>query len=87
MGEELGHRVVLEGRKRLVVTGVSEVLSFEEDGALLRTAGGTLAVRGAGLQLKQLTPDGGQICVEGTLDGVFYEGKPREGGFWARLFG
>ena len=61
--ERLPHRVVLDERKKLSVTGVAEVLSFEEDMVVLKTSLGTLLIQGRGLKLKTLSPEGGQVAV------------------------
>lgn len=88
-GEErvIPHKVSLEERRHLTVTGVSEVVSFEEDSAVLRTSKGMLLVKGQGLELKLLTPDGGQVAIHGTVTGLLYEEPRAEGGFFSRLFG
>jgi sporulation protein YabP len=83
---ELPHRVVLDQRKKLTVTGVTEVVSFEEDGAVLKTAQGTLIIHGQQLKLKTLSLDGGQVDVTGTVTAIVYE-EPRAGGRLRRLFG
>lgn len=74
--ERLPHKVVLNERKTLTMTGVAEVLSFEEDMVVLKTSLGTLLIQGRGLKLKTLSPDGGQVAVEGTVAALSYE-EPR----------
>ena len=54
---------------------------------VLRTARGTLLVRGQDLHLKTLSLDGGQVAVDGTITALIYEEPRREGGFFSRLFG
>ena len=67
------------------MTGVTEVVSFEETAVVLHTALGTLTVQGSGLQLKTLSLEGGQVAVDGDISALIYE-EPRLGG-WRRLFG
>ena len=40
----LGHRLELDGRERLVVTGVEEVERFDEEEIVMATTAGTLVV-------------------------------------------
>ena len=47
---------------------------------------GVLMVHGQGLQLKELSVEGGQTCVEGTISALVYE-EPRQGGWLRRLMG
>lgn len=84
---ELPHRLTLDGRSRLNMTGVLEVESFDENTVVLVTTRGTLVVRGQGLHLQMLSLEGGQVSVDGTVDGLDYEQSAPAGGFFARLFG
>ena len=82
---KLPHKLTLNERRELTMTGVTEVVSFEENAVVLRTALGTLVVQGKDLQLKTLSLEGGQVAVEGEVCALIYE-EPRPGG-WRRLFG
>ena len=85
-GVEKIHDLTLRGRQKLTMTGVSEVLSFEDTSVVLRTELGSLVVQGSNLQLKTLSTDGGQVAVEGTVAALIYE-EPRQGGWLRRLLG
>ena len=82
---EQEHSLQLKQRKKLTMTGVTEVVSFEENAVVLRTSLGTLIVQGNGLQLKTLSLEGGQVAVDGAVSSLLYE-EPRPAG-WRRLFG
>ena len=87
MAQELmPHDLQLKERNRLTMTGVSEVVSFDENTVVLQTSLGTLVVQGRELQLKTLSLDGGQVAVDGTVTALTYE-EPRSGGWRQRLFG
>ena len=87
MGEQLlPHKLTLDERKNLTMTGVTEVVSFDENTVVLHTGLGTLIVQGQQLQLKTLTLDGGNVAVEGTISALHYE-APRQGGWLGRLLG
>ena len=81
------HRLSLENRQHLVLTGVTDVDRFDENTVLLRTCRGPVSVRGEGLQLRSLSVEGGQAAVDGQIDAVVYEAAPRQGGFLRRLLG
>ena len=82
--EHLPHKLQLSERKTLSMTGVTEVVSFDETSVVLQTSLGLLIVQGQQLQLKNLSLDGGQVAVEGSISALSYE-EPRQGG-WRRLF-
>lgn len=81
------HTLSLKDRKKLALTGVLEVSSFDEQAAILKTPLGNLLVQGEHLQLKQLDPNGGDVTVEGEITGLTYEQPRQSGGWLARLFG
>lgn len=85
--ETMPHKVNLENRKKLTMTGVSEVISFDDTSVVLHTSMGTLVVQGSELQLKTLTLEGGNVVVEGQISSLVYEQAARGGGWWSRLFG
>ena len=84
--DRLSHQLSLTERKKLNVSGVAEVVSFDETGVVLETALGTLVVQGQGLQLKTLSVEGGQVAVEGQINGLNYE-ETRHDGWLRRLLG
>ena len=81
--ERISHRLTLEERGKLTMTGVTEVVSFEETCVILRTGMGTLMVQGQDLQLKTLSQEGGQVAVDGKVSALVYE-EPRTSGGWLR---
>ena len=82
--EHLPHKLQLSERKVLTMTGVTEVVSFDENAVVLQTSLGLLIVQGQQLSLKNLSLDGGQVAVDGTISALSYE-EPRQSG-WRRLF-
>ena len=84
---QLPHKLTLNERKALTVTGVGEVVSFDDTAVLLHTNLGTLLVQGQQLQLKSLNPEVGQMAVEGQICALSYEEPKPTGGFFRRLLG
>ena len=78
------HQLTLQERGRLAVTGVTDVVRFDEDVVILRTSQGTLVVQGSQLQLKTL--EAGQVVAEGSIQALHYEENRQRGGFMHRLF-
>lgn len=81
------HSLKLEDRKKLTMTGVPEVLSFDEETVVVKTAAGTLTVRGSGLRLKNLSPEGGQVEINGVIADLSYQEPKAAGGWLRRLLG
>lgn len=76
------HALSLENRQRAALTGVGEVLAFDENQVVLMTDSGEIALTGEGLHVTRLMLEEGQMTVEGKIDGVFYtQRSPRRGLF------
>lgn len=84
---QLPHKLTLNDRKSLTMTGVTEVVSFDDTTVILKTCMGTLIVQGQQLQLKTLSLEGGQMAVDGSISALIYEQTRQSGGLWHRLFG
>ena len=82
----LPHSLQLKDRRNLTMSGVTEVVSFDDLSVVLKTSLGTLTVQGQELQLKTLSLDGGQVAVEGSVTALVYV-EPRSGTWRQRLFG
>ncbi len=81
----LPHKLSLSQRKNLTMTGVTEVVSFDDSTVVLKTCMGLLTVHGQGLQLKNLSLEGGQVAVDGTVAALIYEEERPTAGL-RRLF-
>ena len=82
----LPHKLTLNERENLTMSGVTEVIRFDEESVVLRTSLGTLVVHGSDLQLKTLSLDGGQVAVDGTIQALIYEQSRSDRSGWRRLF-
>ena len=78
------HKLTLNERSTLTMTGVHEVLSFDDGSVCLRTGLGNLEVHGQDLKLKILSPEGGQVTIQGTISALFYEEPRQSRSFWRR---
>lgn len=79
-----GQTLHLKERSKLTMTGVSEVVRFEETIVILQTGLGQLHIHGQGLQLKNLSLEGGEAAVEGQISALIFE-EPRERGMFGRF--
>lgn len=81
------HNLVLEDRRLLTVSGVSDVDSFDEETVIVFTDSGELTVRGWDLHINRLSVEMGELTVEGRIGALIYsEDVPKSGGFFSRVF-
>ena len=87
-GQQLYHRVELEGRDKLTVSGVEDVERFDETGFIMSTSVGTLVITGEDLHIGKLALDGGELQVDGRVEALTYEEQQAPRGSWlTRLLG
>lgn len=79
---KLPHKVILDERNRLDLTGATEVIHFDDDLVELNTSQGTLIIQGEQLRLKCLSLDDGALIIQGKITALSYEQtKQRRGIF------
>ena len=82
------HRIILENRERLTISGVEDVDRFDENEIVMRTSGGTLIVTGENLHIGKLSLEGGELHVDGRIDSFSYEEiSSGRSNIFSRLFG
>ncbi len=82
------HNVIMEGRKKLSISGVTEIDSFDEQTVILFCSTGELAIRGEGLHINRIDVDTGELSLEGErIDGLSYaDNQPGRGSWLSKLF-
>lgn len=65
----------LENRKRLTLSGIIEVISFDEQKIDLTTRLGNLTIKGEGLKMNKLDVQNGDVIIAGDIAFMVYNGK------------
>ncbi len=79
------HGIIIENRAKMSVTGVVDVLSFDEQSVVLYTTLGDLTIKGEGLKVNSFTVETGGLIVEGNIHALAYTGGSKKSMF-SRLF-
>ena len=81
------HNLLIEDRKQISITEVSDVDSFDEETILLSLHGGGLVLKGQGLHINKLDVDEGKVIITGMVNSAAYTAKrdKTEGGFLKKL--
>jgi len=84
------HRVAMEYREKATITGVLDVVSFDENCVVADTELGVVVVKGENLHMSVLSLDAGQIELDGTIDSLNYDEPGHrakgKGTFLSKLF-
>jgi sporulation protein YabP len=75
MEEEKKSSLSLENRKNLILTGILEVISFDDQKISLNTKLGNLSIKGEGLKMNKLDVQNGDVIIIGTILSMIYSGK------------
>ena len=80
----------LENREKLTISGVLDVLSFDDQIVILETELGLLTVKGDNLRINKLSLDTAEVIVDGEIYNLGYSEKELEkksgGGILGKIF-
>lgn len=81
------HTVSVIDRKDMRLTGIKDVISFDEQTVVLDTVFGELTVKGEQLKVTGFTSETGTIGITGTLFAFAYTSSVKKRGMIGRLIG
>ena len=82
--------LLLENREKLTISGVLDVLSFDDQVVMVETELGLLTVKGENLRINKLSLDTADVIVDGEIYNLGYSEKDLEkksgGGILGKIF-
>ena len=81
--------IILENREKLTISGVLDVLSFDDQIVILETELGLLSIKGENLKINKLSIDTGDVIVEGDIINLGYSEKDidrKNGSIFGKIF-
>lgn len=81
--------LILENREKLSISGVLDVLSFDDQVVVVETELGLLNIKGENLKINKLSIDTSEVIIEGNICELAYSEKNFEknsGGFLGKIF-
>ena len=75
MNTNIVQNLLLENRNRLNISGVLDVLSFDDQIIIVETELGMLTVKGDNLRINKLSIDTSEVIVEGEIISLAYSNK------------
>ena len=82
----VAHKLMLERQKGGTITGIREVISFDEKEILLHTEEGKLSLKGDSLHVRHLDLESGELSLEGRIAYLGRKKEKKEESFLKRLF-
>ncbi len=81
--------LILENRNKLSISGVLDVLSFDDQIVIIETEMGLLTVKGENLKINKLSIDTSEVIVEGDIFELAYNDEninKKSSGFLNKIF-
>ncbi|MCL2382734.1 MAG: sporulation protein YabP [Oscillospiraceae bacterium] len=89
MNNSVIQNLILENRGKLSMSGVLDVLSFDDQVVIVETDLGLLNVKGENLRINKLSLDTTEVIVEGEIYSLAYSDKGpdrKNGGLMGKIF-
>ena len=89
MNTNVIQNLILENREKLNITGVLDVLSFDDQMVIVETELGLLTIKGDNLRINKLSTDTEEVTVEGKIINLAYSEKTnvgKEGSLFSKIF-
>lgn len=85
--DELRHDVIIKGRKRMELTGASDVTSFDDKEIVVQVENFGVTIEGENLKIEKFNSENGELILNGLITGMFYfnkdlSKKKKTGGFF-----
>lgn len=80
------HNAIIENRRKFTLSGVKDVISFDEETVMLETSLGKLVIKGSGLHILNFNTESGDLTGEGKIHAFVYTAEEKNGGLFSRLF-
>jgi sporulation protein YabP len=77
MTEKKQHSIIVENRKKIVLTGVKEVESFNDSDMIIITNAGALRIRGRNLEVSKVSTESGDLEMSGIVTSMHYSDTER----------
>lgn len=81
--------IILENREKLSISGVLDVLSFDDQIVILETELGLLTVKGDNLRINKLSLDTAEVIIDGEIYNLGYSEKDadqKSNGLFSKIF-
>ncbi len=86
--QDVIQNVVMENREKVTITGVNDVLSFDDQIVIMDTELGMLTIKGEDLRINKLSLDTTEVSIDGTINSLNYSEKQvkGKGGILGKIF-
>lgn len=80
------NNIIIENRKKFNISGVKDVISFDEETIVLETVLGRLVLKGSGMHIQSYEAETGDLFGDGRINASVYTVDEKNNGFFSRIF-
>lgn len=70
--QKMSHRVFMTDRKKIELTGITDVISFDLNKVVLESEYGLITIKGSNLHVNRLSVEKGELDIEGKVEAFVY---------------
>ena len=81
--------IIIENREKITISGVLDVLSFDDQIVIVETELGLLTIKGENLRINKLSLDTADVIIDGEIYNLGYSEKDtnqKSGGLFNKIF-
>ncbi len=84
----INHNVIMENREKVIITGIIDIHSFDDELVLTETEMGILTIKGKDLKMNKLNLDNTELIIEGKIAMLQYNEVEhmKKGGMFNKIF-
>lgn len=82
----INHSLIVENRKKFTISGIKDVISFDEETVVTDSVMGKLVIKGEGLHILNFNTETYDLSGEGKIHALVYTANEQGGGFFSKIF-
>lgn len=73
--KDIKHDLNLKSRKKLEMSGINDVSSYDDKEIVVQTDGTGISIEGDGLKIERFDSENGELIVNGLISSIYYFAK------------
>ena len=70
--KDIKHDIILKSRKKLEMSGIKDVSSYDDKEIVVQTDGTGISIEGDGLKIERFDSENGELIVNGLINSIYY---------------
>ena len=83
---QTNQNLIMENRQKLNISGVSDVINFDEQTVCVNTNLGMITIKGYNLKMNKLNLDNTELIIEGDIVSIVYSENYSKTNFLHKIF-